>query len=832
MTFRQCIDNAEAEGIVPRQEAERLRGEFTRLTRALSQEYGPEAEKEAARRTFSAFAESALRKKRNKLKQARLVKRYAALQAKYAGLDGKQDAGLFMVNLIEDIGGRAGTSTVAGRYRAHLSKASSIMTDALFAFERDFLGRTRNIAALDNVVREAFGETSGDDAAKGFASSWNDASEYLRQRFNAAGGAIAKLEKWGLPQYHDAIAVARVTADDWLAYVKPRLNRARMIDRDTGAPLDDAKLDAVLRTAHRTISTQGWSKVTPSGAPIGRSLANAHLDSRVLHFNSADDWLAYQKKFGQGDAFAAMMAHLDEMARDIAQIEILGPNPGATMRFLEQNAKKIASERGDDAAGKTDTAHQMLGLFDGSLNAPVNPKFASFAAGVREFLVASQLGFASFSSVTDIKTQRIARRVSGIRSNAAVGDLLKTLNPADPEIRRIAVRGGLIADGAMKVGSAYARYAGDFNSRGLTRWLADTTLRWNGLAPMTQGHKWSFGMEFMGNAADMAAKSLKELAAGDDVEKNFARTLGNYQLAEQWETIRQVKPWEPRAGAQFLRADDIARDLGDDVALRWREMIDGQTKIAVPEAQLRGRAGLTAGKPGTVPGELLRSIGTYKSYPVSVTMNLHHLTMTEAMEKGGGLNGAGSAAMFLAQIITGLTLYGALAMQMKEIGKGRDPRSMNPLDDDGRTFWAQAMLQGGGLGIFGDFLSASTSRAGGSLGETLAGSPVGFVSDAAQLTLGNAAQALAGEETRLGREATTFARNYTPLGNVWWMSQAYQRSVLDNIQRIVDPDADAYFRRQSRSRRRLYGNGYYWAPGDTLPERAPDPAAIAGTAGS
>lgn len=824
MTFRQCLDNAESEGVLTRQEAERFRSEYKRLTQALSAEYGAGAEREAARRTFNAFAESAMRKKRNKLNQARIVKRLETAQKAYRGLDGKASPGLFLVNLIEDIGGRAGLSTVTQRHRAHLSRAHAIMTDAIRAFERDFVGRTRNIETLKNVVRELFGADSGDAPAKTYARAWTEASEYLRQRFNAAGGAILKLESWGLPQFHDTIAVGRVAAQDWVDYVSPRLDRTKMLDRDTGAPLDDAALKSILFDMHNTIRTGGWSKVEPSGAIAGTSLANRRLDSRVLHFKSPDDWLDYQGRFGQGDAFAAMMGHLDQMSRDIAQMEILGPNPTATMRHLGQSAEKAARESGDSVMGQVKAAERMLALFNGSANVPENVKIANVVAATREFVTAAKLGFSALSSVTDIKTQRLARRISGVNSNAVIADLFKTLSPSNAATRRLAVRSGLIADGAAHVGAAYARYMGELHARGITRWLADTSLRWNGLSPMTQAHKWTFGMEFMGQAADYADKSIDALRSGGEAEKAFAKTLENYQLADKWDAIRAARAYEPEPDVKFLRAEDVARDAGDDVGLRYFEMIDSQTKIAIPEAMLRARQALHGGAPGTPGNILLGSFSSFKNYPASISLILHHLSMTEAMRAGGGLNGAATGAMFAAQIIAGLTLYGAVAMQLKEIAKGRDPRNMNPASKAGRDFWAQAVFQGGGLGIFGDFVNSASNREGGNIEATIAGAPFGLVSDIASLTIGNAAEKLADpqKDVHFGRDAVNVLRYNTPLANTWWISQAYQRLILDNLQRLADPEADAYFRRQDRSRRRQFGNGYYYAPGQNLPQRGPD----------
>ena len=98
--------------------------------------------------------------------------------------------------------GEAKFSSVAGRQKAITAMAHARMDKLLFHFRRGRLAGDKgrwNKAQLDNVAREAFGEGTGDAAAKEFARVWEDTHEWMRQRFNAAGGAIGKLEKWGLP---------------------------------------------------------------------------------------------------------------------------------------------------------------------------------------------------------------------------------------------------------------------------------------------------------------------------------------------------------------------------------------------------------------------------------------------------------------------------------------------------------------------------------------------------------------------------------------------------------------------------------------------------------
>ena len=56
---------------------------------------------------------------------------------------------------------------------------------------RNLLGKVRGKAEFANVLREIFGEGTGDTAAKALAETWTRTAEWLRSRFNAAGGAMS-----------------------------------------------------------------------------------------------------------------------------------------------------------------------------------------------------------------------------------------------------------------------------------------------------------------------------------------------------------------------------------------------------------------------------------------------------------------------------------------------------------------------------------------------------------------------------------------------------------------------------------------------------------------
>ena len=241
-------------------------------------------------------------------------------------------------------------------------------------------------------------------------------------------------------------------------------------------------------------------------------------------------------------------------------------------------------------------------------------------------------------------------------------------------------------------------------------------------------------------------------------------------------------------------------------------MVQTETEFAVPSSSVRGRVMFTGGnRPGTLIGEALRSVAMYKNFAVT----LMHTHIMRGLLQRGPLN----KGRYFANLVISSTLMGALALQLKEISKGRDPRSM--VEDPG-AFWGAALIQGGGLGIFGDFLFSDVNRFGGSLAQTTADPVFQFGDDVRRLLIGNVFQAAGDETTNTGREFVNFLKRYTPGGSIWYARLGYERLILDELQRHVGPRAEHTFRDRSRSRERQHGQSYFWRPGAGAPSRGPN----------
>jgi hypothetical protein len=815
MSWTDCLRDAVKDGRLRQEAADQAIELFDEIEESLKNTMHADAATiEAGLRAYKALQHEAFEKKRRELLRIKNWQGIAKNMKEYRNARGEVDpAAAMLAHLDRDE--FAGFSNLEARRKRVLGALHGKMDNVLATFRRNIAGEVREKALLDDLAREAFGEDTGNAAAKELAQAWSETAEYARQRFNAAGGRIPKRADWGMPQTHDSLKVRQTAYSEWRDFIAPKLDLQKMIDEATGQPFTPERLEFALREVYETIRSEGIHKMQPSGQPRGKTLASRHADHRFLAFKSADEWLEYQKRFGGNDVYSTMMAHLEGMSRDIAALEILGPNPQATLRFMEQFAKKWGAENNKidkvNRAGKL--ARDMYGIYSGGTNAPIDGRIGRGFAGLRQVLQSAQLGAAAISAITDLNYGRIARAHSGIPQAKVIPSILKMLNPVDLSDQRLAVRSGLIAENWSSVAFAQTRYLGDISGPEISRRMADFVMRTSGLSPWTQGGRWAFGMDFMGMLADNAGKVF------DELHPDLQSTMRRYGIdGDHWEVMRATGLYEYK-GALFLRPDDIATrgDLepgfADNLADRFMEMIQSETEFAVPSTSLRGRAGLIGeARPGTVQGELLRSFAMYKSFAVT----LFHTHVARMVHQKGAM----ARGRYAANLVISTTLMGALALQLKEISKGRDPRPMN--GENAGAFWGAALLQGGGLGIFGDFLFGGLNRFGGGLPETIAGPVAGFGKDTIDLTLGNLAQVAAGENTNAGNDLVRYLRRYTPGGSLWYARLGYERLVLDELQKAIDPDASRRFRNLERKYSREFNQGYWWEPGDNAPARAPE----------
>lgn len=827
MSIMNCIPGLVAEGKITQEQADLAEQVYGRRRRFYERSMAADAADAAAGADAAeAVTRAAERRKYLTLRQEKVRK---TLLAAIMGGDGLDPKKLPRTIVAVDL-----------RRRAIEGRAFALIDGILAAHRRTMAGKLRNPAQMDNIVRELFGVDTGDVSAKELADAWRQAGEMLRRRFNAAGGDIGKLEGWGLPQAHNSTLVRRAGWEAWRDAVLPNLDRARMIDEATGKPFDDEGLEAVLRDVYETIRTDGWAKRTPGATAGAKMMANRRAEHRFLHFRDADAWLAYQARFGHGSAFDAMMGHIRGMARDIAAMEKLGPNPEATVRWLAEGIDKQGHLRdgpvhpsriqklrakaggGDPGAAAIDeggaAAHKLNLLWDeytGSLLRPVNRNLALAGGTYRAIAASAKLGTASVRKLSDFSFAFTTRAFNGLPLRTIVPDFVKLLNPASDAERRLAIRLGLGAEGWAGMTSVQNRYLLEEMANETARRLSDFVLRASGLDAMNSAAKWANGLAWLGHLTEI--RDTKWRGLGGRLQRAFQR----YGMGEaEWDAIRAT-PVEDDGGVDWIKPHNIEDpEVGDKLL----ELIHSEGDFAVPSPDLGTRAILhSKAKSGTVSGELIRSGPLlFKTFAVSVLAR-HLSRMMEIPSIPGRLG-------YLALLMIPTTVMGIVSTEIIEMLHGRDPQRLG----DPKLI-AEGMANGGGLTLAGDVVRQMAENRTDALGQMLGGpagedlwnlskgtydlvAPIGMRGAGVdEDTLQRAERAQQHAPWKLARVAL----GDTPTANLWWDRLAFDRLVADQVHMIADPNYAQSFQRMHAAARRE-GQGYFWAPGATAPERAPD----------
>lgn len=800
MTFRKCIEGKVKAGTLTKEQAD----EVLNLYREYEQHYSTRgsadwARAKAAESTIERKTADLARKKR--LTNLRILRTKAINEQMSAHSKGMVHGAMGIMT--RDIWNEAKGSNVEYQHKIVRGQLHAMLDKAIERMRPKGLGLRQETASLRMWVRALYGEKVSDPDVADMAKAYGETAEYAKQRFNAGGGMIGDREDWRLPNpRHDKRAIKAAGFKSWHDFVLPRLDRDRMQDHATGLPLSDEKLGELLQETYRAIVTGGWSRREP-GSIGGKALANRRAESRFLTFKTADDWLAYNDTYGTRDIFDTLMGHVDGMAMDIGLIEVMGPSPNAMLGYMQDVIRKTAAEKGDaiPSLGIQHLGHTYdvaAGRLTGEELSPVMTLFTD----VRNVLTSAQLGSAFISAVSDIGFVRMASKMSGMPTSRVLGRYLKLMNPANAADRVLATRLQLIAENANSVALAQRRYTGEILGGRWSHKLADVVMRGSLLSPHTQSMKWAFGMELLGFLGDHAGRSMDELPG------ELAGTLQRYGIdSATWDAIRTAE----RHPQGFLWPEKMPSQETHD---RLMQMVMEETALAVPEADARTRAITTMGtKANSILGQAMRSVAMYKAFPISVVTG--HIYRGLA-QRGGWKKGA-----YLAEFFALTTIFGALSMQLGSIAKGKDPQ--DPTDKDkAAAFWGAAVLKGGGLGIFGDFLFSETNRFGGGLPATLAGPVVTLGGDILSATVTNAVEFAQGKTTNMPREMLNLFEANTPGHNLWYARLAFERMLFDQIELMIDPKAPKRLREMQRKTQKDYGQKFWWAPGEIAPKRAPD----------
>lgn len=709
------------------------------------------------------------------------------------------------------------------QHRGMIRRFNARLADVLKQHSRDLLGRTRNPGQMRNIVRELHGEASGDPAAKALAAAIRETLDDMRLMFNEAGGIIGKLDDWGLPHNHNRVAIRKAGFDRWAKEIDGRIAWNRVEDPLTGKTMEGATgamRQSFLREVYDNIVFGKNAREAVYGRPQGQALYKRHAERRVLHFNSADDWIGYNKQFGTGDPFQSLMGHVHRMARDVVLMREFGPNPGLGVDYKKQLWEKKARDLGDEdllksARSKNEHAQRMFRVLSGGSvpQTALQDWTATFFSSARHVMTSAFLDRAIIASVSDINSMRLAAQSVGMNPGNLIARHVDLMRSA--MTREEMMRAGYVADTLADAGTALARFQQEHPPAEIAERLSAASMRVQGLTHWTDMARVAFQSEFAGLMAGQSGKALDQV---DEPLRGFLRKAGI--TADEWANLTRPEfMFKASNGATFAspiwwrEVTDLDAKQADELFFKIQGMIEEQMEYAVPTQSLLARGAVDPAAydlpPGSLVYEVAKSGLMFKSFAMTFTVNQYR--RIAAQQTIGGKIGYGM------NLAAGATVMGALSLQIANLWSGRDPENMATPD-----FWARATLKGGGFGIMGDIVAAGQTQWGGGFGSYLMGPVPQLAQDVWGLTIYNAWQMAMGEETNFAVELARMGKRYTPMGQTPAIGPAMDRMFWDQLAIMLDPDAANALNQAAKRRQNLYGNADWWMPGEALPSRAPD----------
>ena len=624
------------------------------------------------------------------------------------------------------------------------------------------------------------------------------------QRENQAGSYIRLKEGRVVRASHDQRRMVKAGPDEWKSYIRDKLDYEKMgIAPDRIDGFLDSSYEAIVSGERKEGERTDISKAFTGPG----NLAKKESASGVFTFKRPNDWYDYDQKFGKASLREAFMQDIQSASRATALMEVLGTNPEEMVKRVQKRLidKYRSTPGGLEKVKKLKreaaviTFKAALAEVTGDVNIGSHTPLARYMHFYRSIQTMAKLGGAWISALSDVAFIASNRVYQGRSLMDSWGDGLTAVfkGMSKGEMREFSDRLGVGIEGQL--GDFMSRFNAADDVPGQTSKMMSMFFKLNLLQPWTESNK--RGVTLM-IANDLGREASKRF---DKLPDDLRRILGIYGIDQKgWELARKGAKKGPD-GRMYLVPGEIP-----DVNIRENvfAMLVSEADNSVPSPGARERAAIRRGyRPGTFAGEGIRFLTQFKSFGVtaltkSVGRQVYGYgakTPIEQFQRGIGAN------MGIVNSIVGTTVLGYFVMQLKEVAKGREMRPASP-----EAFIAAAM-QGGGLGIYGDFLFGEANRYGGGTLETIAGPGIGTASELVDL-LQRARGVVTGGDEDLRGDTVRLLKGNIPFANLFYTKEAMNYLVWYQLQETINP---GYLRRMER-RAKNQNDQTFWLPPSSI----------------
>jgi hypothetical protein len=664
------------------------------------------------------------------------------------------------------------------------------------------------------IKQEMLGVNTGLKQAKQLADILKNFQEDLRLRLNDLGANIGKLDDWITRTVHNTDKMAnaskrtKVVQDNkvaWREYIRERLD----LKRSFSEVADVIKVNQILDDIYDSLMTGDHLKHGGTNSVYGtRNVSNRLNASRVLHFKDAVARHEYDIMFGEPSLKDSVTSVISNSARNIALMQVLGTNPQLTLeKILSLLRKKYKSS--DPELNKQlvfKTFKNEFAELDGSINAIGNNTMAKVGMFIRVLQSTGKLGFAGIASASDLAQYMTTTNFQGRGLLTGLGEAMNALfKRQDKEAMEIL---GVMSNSV--IGNMSNKYSSSFDTWGKMGRLQNLFFKYNSLnwwisslkSGMTIGLARHYGMlvDTAFNSLSIRERNLLKLYGIDDSKWDLLRSIKTLDVNnKRYLTAEGVNELSDEAIKKYAGRSLSEREIRNfkkDLEITWRNVLVDQATHGTPEPDAAIRAVMNQGlEKGTGMGETIRFIGQFKSFPITIWKKI----IGRELNSYGPDDSKFSKFSGLTSILILGTMFGYISMSAKDMLRGRSPRDPNKL-----STILEALSQGGGLGIYGDFIiNEVQNEYGNNIWETILGPTASDLNKLRDIVMN------LDDPAKAGKKFVQFAENNVPFLNLYYTKAAYDYLIGYQIKEFLDP---GFFERMRIRHEENRGQTYFLKP--------------------
>lgn len=518
---------------------------------------------------------------------------------------------------------------------------------------------------------------------------------YLRMvhdRSKLLGQSLRKLT-WFRATKPEDVKSAKIA---WRESIKPLLNLYETFKNtdaiDLFGQIDDSKVNAALDDIYDNIVTGKKDIFTKAGVLTDLEAQQARK-RMFFHWKDMRAFNEYNKNYGHGDLFSALLADMHGSGNSIGMARIFGSVP-------DQMFDKLIRQSPTKKLSWWDTTENFYKYIRGDLRTAKDPTLATWGSNIRAYTGMARLGGLVISSLTDMN---IAASYAA-RFDVNYGRAM--INQLDSVLKQFSGQQQKELANMMHLNiKHHIGYMGKFidasNLSALTGKLSSHYYRAIGMNAWDQGNRIGVMATISKKLGQESSKSFKSLSP------MLQNQLRNFNITEnEWRSLRS------KTKNGYFSLDNVNNLSHEEVNELWtrsdksvprseyRDMlyrkvfsmldVAADNAIVTPGAYVQSL--LTMGtRSGTLGGEMMRMITQFKGFP---------LTYIDRVLVGGWKNADTAQAKFLWALqnfgyvlpLSYLSTYFYNAAQGKTMPDSSRLNTTNKI-----AFWAQIATPGFGV---------------------------------------------------------------------------------------------------------------------------------------